>query len=93
MPNPNESRKVEQPEIEWKQIVSGCSACDWTIGTSVPADIIPGSQADRALMSNLEFRFNKHNFEKHKGEARLTYLGDNLPDQVIEQARGLQKGK
>ncbi len=64
---------AEQPKIENKNFVAGCSMCGWTSSVIVPANVVPGSVTDRSLMTNLNNEFNTHN-ALHNGQAKLTLV-------------------
>ena len=68
------TKRAEQPKVENKNFTAGCSMCNHIFSVIVPADVVPDSLTDRALMTNLIGLFNGHN-ASHRGQAKLTLVG------------------
>lgn len=69
------NKRVEQPKVENKNFTAGCSLCDRTFSVIVPANVVPNSLADRALMTSLNAEFDSHNNVNHAGQSSLTLIG------------------
>mgnify|MGYP001573749958 FL=1 len=67
-------KRVEHPNVETKNFTAGCSMCDRTFSVIIPANVVPDSLTDRALMTDLRGQFNMHN-ASHGGQAQLTLVG------------------
>lgn len=74
MENDQEGRRP----YKWREVINGCSMCDWHNKAFVPADVIPGSQIDIVLMDNIKDQFHVHNLRSHMGEAELKLISSNL---------------
>lgn len=69
------AKKAEQPKIENKNFTAGCSLCGRIFSVIVPANVVPNSLTDRALMTSLNAEFDSHNNVSHAGQASLTLIG------------------
>lgn len=63
--------RVEQPTIENKNRMYGCSMCDRTFNLIVPPEVGVGTVSDRMLFTIVKIEFTTHSHDYHNDKAEL----------------------